>query len=138
MTEPKRMIAALDWTKAMCFTGGKPGGPQLSLDGDGVEAPSPIVALLCACAGCTGADIYSILEKKRIKLTRFHTEVGGNRREDYPRRFTEIWFRFTFAGEGLTEEAACRAVELSLEKYCSVILSLNPDIPITWEIVIEA
>ena len=137
MTEPKRMIAELDWTGGLRFVGGKPDGPHIPLDADGVEAPSPVVALLLACAACTGADIASILEKKRVTLTRFHTEIGGNRREDFPRRFTEIWFRFTFAGEGLSEVAARRAVELSLEKYCSVILSLNPDIPITWEVVIE-
>jgi len=29
-------------------------------------------------------------------------------------------------------------VDLSVQKYCSVMLSLNPDIPITTEIVIES
>ncbi len=95
------------------------------------------MTLLCAAGACSGADVVSILEKKRIVLTRFQVEVGGNRREDYPRRFTEIWLRFTVAGTGVTEAAVRQAVDLSVGKYCSVMLSLNPDIPITTEIVIE-
>jgi putative redox protein len=137
-TAPKRMIASLDWTGGLRFTAGKIGGPVIALDGDGEMAPSPVVALLCAAGACSGADVVSIIEKKRINLTRCHVEVGGDRREDYPRRFTAIWLRFTLAGEGLTEAAARQAVDLSVEKYCSVMLSLNPDITVRTEIVIES
>ena len=137
MTESRRMIAALDWTGGLRFTAGKVGGPQIAVDGDGVTAPSPVVTLLCAAGACSGADVVSIIEKKRITLTKCHVEVGGDRREDYPRRFTAVWVRFTLAGEGLTETAARQAVDLSVGKYCSVMLSLNPDITITTEIVIE-
>jgi putative redox protein len=137
MTEHKRMIADIEWTGAMRFTAGKPGGPRIAVDADGIEAPSPVVALLIACGTCSASDVVSILEKKRIKLTRFQIEVGGNRKEDHPRRFTEIWMRFTLAGEGLTESAARQAVDLSVTKYCSVMLSLNPDIGVSSEIVIE-
>ena len=137
MTETKRMIADVNWTGGLRFTARKPGGPPIAIDADGVEAPSPLVLLLCAAGGCAGADVLAILEKKRIKLTRFQVELGGHRRDDYPKRFTEIWIRFTLAGGGVTETAARQAVDLSVEKYCSVILSLNPDIPVTTEIVIE-
>lgn len=138
MTEPKRMIADINWTGGLRFTAGKVGGPHVPIDADGVEAPSPVVALLIAGGTCSGADVVSILEKKRITLTRFQVEVGGNRREDHPRRFTEIWLRFTLAGEGLTAAAARQAVDLSVEKYCTVLQSLNPDIVVTTEIVIES
>jgi uncharacterized OsmC-like protein len=37
-------------------------------------------------------------------------------------------------GDGLDEIKARRAIDLSIEKYCSVINSLNPDIPITYEV----
>jgi len=137
MTEPKRVMAELDWIDALRFSAGKPGGPRVVLDGDGVDGPSPVTALVCAAGACSGADVASVLEKKRITLTRFRVEVGGRRAEDYPRRFLEIWLRFTLAGEGLTRAAAERAVELSVKKYCSVLLSLNPDIPVTTEVVIE-
>ena len=137
MIEPKKVMATLEWTGGLRFSGGKPEATRMLLDADGVEGPSPITALVCAAGACSGADVVSILEKKRVKVTRFQIDVGGRRAEEYPRRFVELWLRFTLAGEGLTEVAARRAVELSVEKYCSVLLSLNPDIPITTEIVIE-
>ena len=137
MTESKRMIADVHWTGGLRFTASKPGGPQILIDADGVTAPSPLVTLLIAGATCSGADVVAILEKKRIKITSFQIEAGGHRKEDYPRRFTEIWLRFTLAGEGLTELAARQAVDLSVQKYCSVMNSLNPDIVVTTEIVIE-
>lgn len=138
MTEVDKAIATLDWTADLAFSVGSPNGERVLLDGDGKVGPSPVTALLCAAGACTGADVVSILTKKRVKLTRFHVEVGGKRREDYPRRFTEIWLRFRLAGENLTEVAARQAVDLSVQKYCSVMHSLNPDIPITTEVVIES
>jgi putative redox protein len=137
MTEPKKVMAELDWTGGLQFSAGKPGGPRVVLDGDGVEGPSPVTTLMCAAGACSGADVVSILEKKRITLTRFRVEVGGRRAGDYPKRLVEVWLRFTLSGDGLTAAAAKHAVDLSVTKYCSVMLSLNPDIPVTTEIVIE-
>jgi putative redox protein len=137
MTDTRRTMAALEWTGGMRFTAGMPDGPKIHVDGDGKEAPSPVITLLCAAGACSGADVVSILEKKRVKLSRFHVEVGGRRADEYPRRLLELWLRFTLAGEGLTLDAAKHAVELSVHKYCSVVLSLNPDIPVSTEIVIE-
>jgi uncharacterized OsmC-like protein len=38
------------------------------------------------------------------------------------------------AGEGITEAKARRAIDLSLSTYCSVVASLAPDIPITYDL----
>lgn len=137
MTDTNRRQAALEWTGGLRFTAGAPGGPEVSIDGDGKEAPSPVMLLLCAVGACSGADVVTVLEKKRIQLNSFRIDVGGLRAEDYPRRYLELWLTFHLAGEGVTEAAVRRAVDLSVEKYCSVLLSLNPDIPIHTEIVIE-
>ena len=137
MTDANRRQAALEWTGGLRFNCGPPGGPQVSVDGDGKTAPSPVTMLLCAAGACSGADVVSILEKKRVKLTRFEIDVGGRRAPDYPKRFLELWLKFRLAGEGLTEIAVRHAVDLSVQKYCTVLQSLNPDIPITTEIVIE-
>ena len=138
MTESKRMIAEANWTGGLRFTANKPGGPEILIDADGVTAPSPVVAMLIAGATCSGADVLSILEKKRITITRFKIEAGGRRRDDYPRRFVEVWLRYTLAGAGLTEAAARQAVDLSVQKYCTVMQSMNPDMVVTTEIVIES
>ena len=137
MTDPNLRFAHLDWTGGMRFTGGAPGGPTINLDGDGKEAPGPMVALLTAMGGCAGADVTSILEKMQVKLRKFLTDVKGVRAEDHPKRYLSIHFTFTMAGDGLDETKARRAIDLSITKYCSVILSLNPDIAIGYDLVLE-
>ncbi len=137
MTDPEQPMALVEWAGDLRFNAGAPGGPQLLLDGNSKDGVSPVTTMLCAAGACSGADVVSILEKKRIVLTHFHVEVGGTRRDQYPRRFTQIWLRFHLSGEGLTEIAARRAVDLSVEKYCTVLQSMNPDIPIRTEVVIS-
>lgn len=128
--------ATMTWTHGLTFEGGAPGGPVIRLDGDGGEGPSPVVALLLAAAACTGSDIVSILEKSRAGLTSCRIEMTGTRREDHPRRFVAIHMVFRLAGTALDEAKARRAVDLSLEKYCSVVHSLAPDIALTHELAL--
>jgi putative redox protein len=137
MTDLHRRYAVLDWTSGHTFTGGKPEGPTIILDGGGVAGPSPVVALLVAAGACSGIDVVSILEKGKVRLTRCHIEVRGRQREESPKRFLAVHLIFRLAGEGLTEANTQRAAELSVTKYCSVVQTFNPDIPITTEIVIE-
>ena len=128
---------AVEWEGGMRFRGGGPGGPAITIDGDAKEGPGPMLTLLLASAGCSGADVVSILEKMQVKLRKFTTEVTGVRAPEHPKRYTSIRFRITLAGDGLDEVKARRAIDLSLTKYCSVLLSLNPDIPLTYELVLE-
>jgi putative redox protein len=138
MTAPiVRPPAVLNWTHDLCFTAIAPQGHVSTIDGDSTTAASPVTTLLFAAAACSGADVVSILLKKKVKLTKCQIEISGKRREEYPKRFTEITMVFRLAGEGLTEVNAARSVALSIEKYCSVVATFNPDIPVKTEIVIE-
>ncbi len=128
--------ATLTWTRGLVFEGGVPGGPQLVIDGDGVAGPGPMHTLLVAAAGCTGADVVSILEKMRIGLSNVRIEATGTRKESDPKRYTAIHFVFHVAGRDLDEPKARRAIELSLTKYCSVVHSLAPDIAITYDLAL--
>ena len=128
---------AVEWQGGMRFHGGAPGGPAMTIDADGKTAPGPMLALLLAGAGCSGADIVSILDKMQVKLRKFTIEVTGERAPEHPKRYLSIGFRITLAGDGLDEVKARRAIDLSLTKYCSVLLSLNPDIPISYELVLD-
>ncbi len=127
----------LEWLHGMAFRGSDPAGLSLVTDGGSAEGPSPVVVLLLAIGGCSGADIVSILAKKQVVLRRFSMDITGRRREDHPRRYEELTLVFRLAGDGLTEPKARQAVDLSVQKYCSVMLSLNPDITVHTEIVIE-
>jgi putative redox protein len=97
-----------------------------------IRTASAVLALLLAAASCTGSDVVMILEKMRVGLRKLRIEVHGTRREEPPRRYTAIRFEFHLAGEGLDEARARRAIDLSLEKYCSVVASLAPDIAISY------
>ena len=126
------------WVQHLQFEGRGNGadGPMILVDGDTKVATSPVELLLLAAATCTASDIVIILEKQRIKLESLGIAVEGTRREEQPRRFTAIAFHVTVRGEGADELKVRRAVGLSIEKYCSVVASLAPDIPITYDVAI--
>ena len=130
-------VVHASWQGGMRFKGGSPGGPTLTVDADNTEAPGPMLTLLLAAAACSGADIVSLLPKMQVELTRFNVTVSGERRSEVPKRFVGIHFDFDLAGPGLDETKARRAIDLSIEKYCSVIHSLNPDIPVTYGVVVK-
>jgi len=95
-------------------------------------------ALLLALAGCSGADVVSILQKKRADLRAFRVEVVGERRDEHPKRYSAITLRYHVSAPGLGEEHARRAIDLSLEKYCSVTHSLAKDIAVRYELLLNA
>ena len=61
-------------------------------------------------------------------------EARGVRREEEPRRYVSMHLTFRLRGAGLDEAKARRAIELSLEKYCSVVASLADDLPVTYDV----
>jgi putative redox protein len=124
------------WVKQLQFEGNGLGRPAILVDADSTAATSPIELLLLAAATCTASDVVIILQKQRIKLESLDISVRGTRRESEPRRFTAIAFHFTVRGEGADEIKVRRAIDLSLEKYCSVVASLAPDIPISYDVSI--
>jgi putative redox protein len=128
--ETKRI--ALAWERGLVFHGGAPGGPEIVIDGDNTAGPGPMLSLLLAAAACSGSDVVVILEKMRVVLRQLRIEVSGVRREQEPRRYTSLHFDYHLTGDGLDETRARRAIDLSLEKYCSVVASLAPDITITY------
>src|SRR5919112_2287156 len=128
---PETKKVTLTWQQGLRFAGGEPGRPAAAIDGDNQVAPGPMTTLLLAAAACTGADVVSILQKMRVELTELSIEVAGVRREEEPRRYVSIHLDYRLAGPGLDPAKVRRAVDLSLEKYCSVIHSLAPDIAVT-------
>jgi len=122
------------WNGDMRFAGGAPGGPSIPIDADNGIAPGPMQTLLIAAATCTGADVVSILKKMQVDLTLFEIAVEGERAPEHPRRYIRVDFVFKLSGTGLDETKARRAIDLSIEKYCSVVHSLKSDIPISYKL----
>jgi len=136
MTAPNIRTVDVSWQGDLRFEGGPPDGPRTSVDADNATAPGPMQTLLIAAATCTAADVVSILKKMQVGLTRCEVTVTGERATEHPRRYLNIHFAWRIAGAGLDETKARRAIDLSIEKYCSVLHSLNPDIPIRYDLTL--
>ncbi len=122
------------------FEGYNEQGNKIKLDNTTLpqaEGASPMEAVLMAVAGCSGIDIIAILKKQRQQITNFSIEVEGERMQvDEAKPFKSIHLKFIIDGE-VEPRKALKAAELSFEKYCSVSKSLNPDIKISYEAVIN-
>ncbi|MFZ9886663.1 MAG: OsmC family protein [Myxococcota bacterium] len=103
------------------------GPPDLGGKGAGVR---PMEMVLMSLAGCSALDVLHILQKQRQGLQDLNVEVDGQRADAVPAVFTTIHLRFVATGE--VEAAKLeRAVELSMEKYCSVAHMLQAKVEIT-------
>lgn len=114
------------------FVGTSPSGHAMVLDTDKARssAPSPVELLMLALGSCTATDVASILVKKRQRVTRYVIEVSGERRDEFPRKFTWMKVHHILTGRGLSPTAVAHAIELSDTKYCSVAASLRPGVEI--------
>ncbi len=136
------MAIKVKWDNGMQFTATNDLGAAVKMDtgvsyGGSGKYPTPMDLVVMSLGGCTGMDVVSILEKMRVKLSKFEILIDTKRREQVPRYYETIHIRYILSGEGLTEDKARRAVELSKEKYCSVSIMLQEKVDITYEIKIE-
>ncbi len=101
-----------------------------------LTAPSPMELVLIALGGCTGADVVSILEKKRQRVAGYEIEVRGERRAEHPRIYTRIEVIHRVRGHNIDPKAVEHAVKLSETKYCSVsaMLSASAQVSMRYEI----
>ena len=127
----------LSWTgSGLVFDGGPADGPQLVVDGDSATGPSPMDLVLAAVAACMAIDIKVILEKGRVPFDGLDVTAHGERREETPRHYRAVQLVFSVTGVPPASRARVeRAVELSREKYCSVLFSLRRDLDL--ETIIE-
>lgn len=110
------------------FIGTTPSGHAQAIDtkGDRKAAPTPMEMLLVSVAACTAADVVSILEKKRQKVSDYEVKVTGMRREEYPQAYVKFHVHHIVYGTDVSEQAVAQAIELSDTKYCSVAATVRP------------
>lgn len=93
----------------------------------------PMELLLMGLAGCSGIDVVTILRKQRQNIQAMRVDVEGERGESQEANpFQKIRVLFTLAGE-VEENHLKRAIELSMDKYCSVAKTLDKTATISWE-----
>jgi putative redox protein len=101
-------------------------GHAIVLDNvEGDAGPRPVEMLLAGQAGCTGMDVISILQKKRLTVTRYEVAVTAEQRDRQPATFTRADVVHIVEGPTVDEASVRRAIELSATKYCSVAAMLS-------------
>jgi putative redox protein len=116
---------------------GRADGGTVAIDGDGMHGTTPVDLLLEAVRSCTAADVVDILKKGRQELQGMEVEVVAERRDDYPKYVKRLELTFRIRGD-VDEAKAQRAVDLSLEKYCSVFHSLRMDLAVDTRVIIQS
>lgn len=119
------------------FDAGEPGKALVRIDGNKRTGPGPVDMLLSALATCSAIDVVSILAKRRTPVSSLDIDVRGERAEAVPAKLTSIAIIYRVSGEGIDRRSAEMAIELALNKYCSVRDSLDPAIPIEWTLVLN-
>lgn len=96
----------------------------------------PMETLLIGMGGCASFDVVHILRKRRLSVTHCVADLDAERAETDPKVFVKIHLHFKVSGEGLTDKAVAKAVQLSAEKYCSasIMLAKTADITHSFEI----
>ncbi len=126
------MKANVKWIQKMQLIGTSETGHGILMDGDrdGI-APSPMEVVLMGMGACSSIDVVDILQTGRQQVTDCEVNLSSERAEEAPRVFTKINAHFIVSGNDLNEKKVKRAVELSMEKYCSVAKMLEQAAEIT-------
>ena len=98
----------------------------------------PMQALLMGLGGCSGIDVISILKKQRQDVTGFSMHIEAERETGKePALWTAAKIVFTLSGN-IDADKAGRAVQLSMDKYCSVAETLRrAGTNISWEVKVQ-
>ncbi|MBC5772875.1 OsmC family protein [Pontibacter sp. KCTC 32443] len=92
----------------------------------------PMEMLLMGLGGCSAIDVILILKKQRQEIGSFDIKVTADREKvEEHTEFRNINVHFRLGGN-LNEDKVRRAIELSLEKYCSVAMVLYKTSAITY------
>jgi len=99
----------------------------------------PMELLLMGLGGCTAIDVILILKKQRQIVEDFQIRVQGDREkiegtEKTPFRSINIQFELKGAIDG---NKALKAIQMSMDKYCSATAQLEPSATITHTLVLN-
>jgi len=105
--------------------------------GEEVKGVSPMELLLMAVGSCNAMDILHVLIKQRQVVDSYRVEVEGERtpvRKANP--FTKIHVTVFLEGE-IQPEKALRAASMSFNDYCSVSITMEKSVKVTYDVVLN-
>lgn len=132
------MQVRIKWMEPMAFVAETGSGHTLVMDGPPDHggqnlAARPMEMVLAGLGGCSAFDVVEILKKSRQHIQDCQVLVDAERADDIPAVFTKIHMHFIISGSELNAKHVNRAVDLSVDKYCSVAKMLRPNVVISYD-----
>lgn len=143
MTAPKKHLPPVHttvtatWRSGHAFDVRGTTGAPIVIDAQKVEGMGPVDTLLGALAACTAVDLLDILAKRRTPVERLEIVVNAERRGKAPKRLMRAQLEYRITGPSIDAAHAERAIQLSVEKYCSVATSLASDVELSSVLVLN-
>lgn len=101
------------------------------------EGVSPMEMVALGLGGCSSIDILTILEKQRQRVDHFDAEVDAERATDrIPAVFTRLHVHYRVEGD-VDPDKMQQAIDLSLDKYCSVSKMLEKTATISYTFAVN-
>ncbi len=96
------------------------------------NSASPIEMLIQSAGACSGVDVLEILKSDSEKIESFKMTISGCRRtSETPSYIRELHLNYEIEGD-LNPDKLTRAISLSLEKYCTILKTLEAFAEINW------
>lgn len=107
-------------------------GPE---DGGNNLGSGPKRLMLVSLAGCTGFDVVDILNKMKVTFSNFSIDTAGTLSETSPQTYNSVKVTYSIQVAEEHRSKMERAVQLSEEKYCGVMLMFKSFATVTHEII---
>lgn len=92
----------------------------------------PLETMIASLGGCSSMDVIMILKKQRQQIDNYDVEIEYERDQTLqPALITRIHIKFIVKGK-VDEDKLNKAIELSLDKYCTVSKMLEKTAKITY------
>ena len=129
------MKSTITWIGNKTFTGQTESGHSIVIGTADGEAPKPgpsaMELVLMGAGSCSAWDVVEILRKGRQAIEDVIVELDADRAPEPPKVFNRIHLHFIVKGRDLSEHRVKRAIDLSVEKYCSATKMLEKTATVT-------
>ena len=132
------MKARVKWVEGRTFMGESGTGHKIvfgTAHGGATQTPgpSPMELVLIGTGGCSAFDVVHILERGREPIEDCVVELDADRAAEDPKVFTRIHMHYIVKGRGLDRAKVNRAVELSVDKYCSASAMMKKTAAVSYD-----